>query len=210
MPPVKALYKPTQSEMAAIPKWAMENIQKMLKAVARCQNEYMVMARVYADALDKDKNFYEWVRIVEPRLSPHFLNRLERVGRGQTDQRLLEGGRYAAYLEKLTLSEQCKILDGGIHLLTTDGDSLLVKVDELSTAQIKQVFAFDHIRTLSEQRLWVEQQRAIVKDTAKLPSQWIQNELGADINRHKKTVTFDAPVTLSLADLISLTSKLCS
>ena len=83
----------------------------------------------------------------------------EAVGRGWMDFRLLlNGGTATRTLRKLPRSQQTAALDNGVELLVNAGETLLVKVEDLSPKQAKQAFAGDHVRSLGEQRAYLENQ----------------------------------------------------
>ncbi len=60
-------------------------------------------------------------------------------------------------LQHLPYSEQKKALDGTIDVLTSTGDTLKMRVESMTSEQISQVFARDHIRDLAAQKAWREQ-----------------------------------------------------
>jgi len=96
----------------------------------------------------------------------------EAVGRHQIDHRLLLGsGVVCDSMRKLPLSQQTAVLNNGVELLVTGGDVLNAKVQNLTPRQRKQVFAKSHIRSLPEQRTWIECQKRSSEDgKIKLPS----------------------------------------
>jgi hypothetical protein len=97
--------------------------------------------------------------MVEAGTNPELIRRLEALGRGQIDQRLVFAtGRAHLKLMRCPLSEQKKVLEVGLEVLQPDlKDTRLIQLAELSDSQRKQVFARDHVRTSSEQRTWLEE-----------------------------------------------------
>ena len=92
-----------------------------------------------------------------PAITPGTWRRLEALGNGTLDPRLVAGVSAAgAILRRLPVAVQREALDRGVPLLLAGGDSLLVAVDNLSPAQARQVFAGDHVRDLAAQRAWLE------------------------------------------------------
>lgn len=121
-------------------------------------------AKVYVEAIDADEEAANEFKAAFPGIPHGAWAGFEAVGRGWLDRRLLWGGGNAAgALKRLPLSQQSKSLDRGVEVLAADGSALLVKVEDMTNAQIKQAFASDHLRNLSEQRAWLESKRQ--KDT---------------------------------------------
>lgn len=142
-----------------VPKSAVEAAREIAKRITAAMGQMVEAARLYAQALDQFGSdevtgaLYE----IAPDVPSMFWVRLELIGREQLDHRLLFGGqRVDGKLRKLPLSQQRAALDTGIAVLVDEGDHLLVQPSDLTPVQIQQVFAGDHIRSLSEQRAWVE------------------------------------------------------
>lgn len=140
----------------------LTTVSTIAQEIAHTINQAMAdigrAAEQYAQALDDhgDAIKNELLQIA-PAVPALFWNRLEQIGRQQLDRRLLHGETPAARkLRRLPYSEQRAALDTGVELLTADGDTLLVQVDCMTPRQAKQVFAADHIRSLPEQRAWLE------------------------------------------------------
>ncbi len=99
-----------------------------------------------------------------PKLRPSTWRRLEMLGRGALDERLiLNGTTGASALVRLPFPLQKDALDNGVELLTTAGDTLRVEVDHLTAEQSAQVIAIDHIRSLAEQRAYVEAKAPLLR-----------------------------------------------
>ena len=78
---------------------------------------------------------------------------MEKIGRGQVDERLIFAGNNARRkLLSMPLSNQKQALDEGIEVLVDNNDVLRVQVDNLNSNQLKQVFKGDHIRSIAEQK----------------------------------------------------------
>lgn len=92
------------------------------------------------------------------------LNRLEQVGRQKLHPSLYLGEkRYSAALAKMPYPVQKNLLEenGALEVLVGDGDVLKVRVEALEPIQIKQVFSSSRVRTVAEQRAWLESQKTI-------------------------------------------------
>jgi len=62
----------------------------------------------------------------------------------------------ARTMRTLSPKEQMRILNEGVDVRSSDGSCLKVRLQSLTTQQRRMVFAKDHIRTIAEQRNWVE------------------------------------------------------
>ena len=114
-------------------------------------------ATIYVHALESGElthdDFFEAV----PGIPPTAWHGLEAVGRGWLDRRLLwGGGRAASYLKKLPPSDQTNAFDNGLKMLLKGGDAILVKPELMTRKQCEQIFAENHIRSLGEQRTYIE------------------------------------------------------
>jgi hypothetical protein len=97
---------------------------------------------------------------------------LEAVGRRALHPRIMLGtaGRYSARLRRLPYSDQKKALEERVEMLAADGTPLLVEAAGLSPEQFEQVVAADHIRSLAEQRAWLERRpQAAQPEAERLP-----------------------------------------
>lgn len=98
-----------------------------------------------------------------PEISMGVLTRLEMVGRGfvKPEMLLSDAPAYRA-ARVLPVSDQARLLnDPNIPLVIREGgqtEVLHVDFRNLQTAQVRQVFASDHIRSEAEQRAWMEAQ----------------------------------------------------
>jgi hypothetical protein len=114
-------------------------------------------AAIYVKAIDENPNNHAVFAHKCPNIPMSAWAGFEAVGRGWLDYRLLLiGGSTTKSIRKLPLSQQKLALDSGDEVLVSNGESLIVKVESLTPSQAKQVFAGDHIRSLGEQRAYVE------------------------------------------------------
>jgi hypothetical protein len=118
-------------------------------------------AVIYVKAIDENPNNHARFASNCPTIPASAWSGFEAVGRGWLDYRLLlTGGSASKALRRLPRSQQSTALDQGVEVLVGSGETLLVRVENLTTVQAKQVFAGDHIRSLGEQRAWLEAQHA--------------------------------------------------
>jgi len=123
-------------------------------------------AEIYVAALDEDPRnadtfrdeFAEWV-------PSSAWAQFEAVGRKWMHPRLLMGGvsdrKKSAAIKRLPYSMQSRIFKRErFPLLTADGDTLQVDLMEATGDQVDQLCGSDSIRSLSEQRAWIESKAA--------------------------------------------------
>ena len=120
---------------------------------------------IYVEAIEADPEFAERVLAAVPELTPSILRKFEMLGRQQLHPRLLlMDGPGVKKLRAMPYSTQAKHLADPIEMLVIRGeetDTLMVDVKELSTEAARQVFASDHVRSLPEQRSYIEASRAL-------------------------------------------------
>lgn len=116
---------------------------------------------VYVQAIDADPAnktiFFEKF----PEIPPGVWTRIESVGRGTVLPELITSaiGCYKQ-VARLPISEQKMVSCHPIELLLANGDILKVKINDLQKDQIKQVFAIDHVRSIQEQKAYLEQSKS--------------------------------------------------
>jgi len=98
--------------------------------------------------------------MIELGISAQTLRRAEKFGNGTLDARIvLASGRQYLKLENCPVSEQKDALENGIEIWDPAiNDSRRICLNELTTRQIDQGIAIDHIRTVSEQRSYHSEQ----------------------------------------------------
>jgi hypothetical protein len=136
--------------------------------------------------------------MVDLGINRELLRRLEKLGRGQISPRLVfsttTGERR---LHCLPLSEQEHLLDQGVEVLGAEGDHRRIPVAQLSPAQCKQVFGAHGVRTLAEQRTWIEEHKPQPVAV-----------LDRDYSVNKDSVTILRPVKISRQLLISILAQM--
>jgi len=129
------------------------------------------------------------------------LAQFERIGRKQVMPRLLVAEYPAANsLQKLPMSEQQRLLNGSVELVTMKAgktDVLSVAVQDLTRQQCRQVFDRNSVRSLGAQRAWLEaqateQELVNIKATSQTP--WVVRSgrvlfrEGCELSRHELAV----------------------
>ena len=122
---------------------------------------FMEAGKILVAQLDKDRSA-AMAEIGRLGLTNQVVRRLERLGRGLLDERLLTAcDGTAKCLETLPIATQKEALDNGIKVVVNGGQHLVIKPENMTRDQARQVFAYDHIRTEAEQRAWLETQKTI-------------------------------------------------
>jgi hypothetical protein len=151
----------TPSATATIPQWFADDRRRLAEGLARIKASVDEIATIYVQAIDRDPAFRDYIADEVVGVPANFWRSLEMVGRKQLDGRILTGVPFGNKLRSLPMSEQRAVLDGSLSLLVRDGDSLQVKLDAITMDQAEQLFARDHIRSLAEQRTWLESRSTI-------------------------------------------------
>lgn len=130
-------------------------------AVGRSVDSWLVAGKIVVELCDGHR--LTIAQIAERAgVQRKLLGELEKMGRGLLLPSLMaEAFPATQYLARLPLSEQQRLLDGSIELVTvTDGghDLLVVAVRDLTDRQCRQVFAADEVRSAGAQRVWLESQ----------------------------------------------------
>jgi hypothetical protein len=154
---------------------------------------------VYVQAVTKNPALEAEFRAAFPQISESGWANIELVGRGAMDYRLLwEGGKARNRIKLLPPSRQAAVLDSGVELLAKDGSELKVKVENLNPKQVEQVFGGDHIRTLPEQRAWIEAQAT--------PMPPVKAETVAEVKG--KELVVSKPCRMSRRDLLMFLAQM--
>jgi hypothetical protein len=126
----------------------------LLEALERVKSSYVSLAALVVKMLDEDRRATE--RLLGELGTGNLLTRLELLGRGALDERLVKiGANIVPYLQKLPVYEQKRLLDEGVPVVLADkpDEHLMVDVAALWPAQRKQVFGKNGVRSLAV--LWL-------------------------------------------------------
>jgi hypothetical protein len=135
-----------------------DTVRGFAEAFTRAEDSFRAAGKIYADAIAQfGQEAREKFAAACPKIAPTTWRRLEALGNGSLDGRLLTASSMgAAALRRLPAPMQTKALDNGVDVLVGNGDTLRVQVDNLTPEQSRQVFASDHIRDIAAQRAWME------------------------------------------------------
>jgi len=120
--------------------------------------EYLTKAcQLYVKAIDEDQEAKAAFVDAYPDIPATAWRRFEAVGRGSMHPMLLANLTVGARrLERCSYSEQAKYVKGPVEILLANKDVLKVSLHNLTSDQVRQVFATDHIRSIPEQRAYLE------------------------------------------------------
>lgn len=144
-------------------------------------------AIIYVEAMKKDQSEAEKIQKAAKFLPTSIFQKLEKVGKDVMDWRLLTDVRHKARIKALSRDIQERILNGDkFHFLTSDGSHLMIPLVNCDISIARQMFNHDHIRSLAEQKVYLDQERKRIKDAES------SNTLDYEVNEKKKTITFNA------------------
>jgi len=147
----------TDTETASLPAVVQEFRSLIIQGY-----ECLVKAcKVYVQAITKDPSMRETFFEMNPEIPAAAWRRYEMVGRGALHPKLLTASTQAGrLLANCAYSEQEAYIEKPVEVLLPGGDTLRVELRNLTPEQTKQVFARDHVRSLGEQRAYIEDQMA--------------------------------------------------
>jgi len=180
-------------------------IETITKGMANIHANIQTMAAACHSALRDNPGIAAIIIERHPEIPMGFLRKLDKIGAGQLDHRILLGVPFGSVLERMPISEQRKAIDSGMELLTANGDTLRVKVSTIDRSQADQIFAVDHIRTPEEQRAHIESGRTM----AKMISQAKRSvSVAWEINKRTRKVVVLGPCEFGIADLADMMRKI--
>jgi hypothetical protein len=138
-------------------------VKEFRDALTQGMEGFTRAGQVYVEALDENpKNSEVFLTEFDGVVSPTMFGMLEKVGRKCLHpQLILGGGPNANKIRRLPYSVQERVFAGErFEMLVSGGEHILVDVREATKEQAEQLVGDDHIRTLSEQRAWMEAQKS--------------------------------------------------
>lgn len=182
---------------------ADQRLSAFYDALQRGKEALEEAGKILVALIDEDASVKERIMEEHMEITEDVLETFERIGRRQLYYRLclLEAPGIRA-LKRCPYSEQVKYADEPIPMLLLNGkdssDHLNVSVHALNPEQARQVFGAHRIRTLAEQRAWLENQRSKPRP--------IEKREPYTIGRGR--ITFHEPVTLSASDMARLLAEI--
>jgi hypothetical protein len=138
--------------------------QEIAERIRNIGTDLLGIAHDLVAALDAHPE--RFTELVEAGVNRELISRLEKLGRNQIHPALVfntsTGGQR---LLALPLSLQTDALAKGVEVLEADGTTRHISVNELTPAQARQVFNRGSLRTLAEQRTFLNTVAAKAKPT---------------------------------------------
>jgi hypothetical protein len=143
------------SELSKLP-----SASEIIEAYNNVGDNIRLLASKIAACLDVNPRFAD--ELVSRGMPADVIRRLERLGRNQIHESLTFNTRPGGIkLMTLPLSEQVVAISEGITVLEPDEqDSRNIPVNDLTHAQCKQVFSNGRVRSLAEQRSYLQEKKA--------------------------------------------------
>jgi hypothetical protein len=158
--------------------------------------------RILVEMIDRDALAKEKLLEAFPDLSSEILDTFERIGRKQLYHRLcLTDGPGVRALRRCPYSDQVRFASEGVPILLlggSAGDFLKVSVFEMDSEYAKQAFGNSKVRSLAEQRVFLERSRSKPRAI----------EISEPYTLAKGKITFHEPVTLTAQDMARLLAQI--
>lgn len=167
-------------------------------------NGFIKAGEIYVKAIEQDRSYGARLKEEFSDMVPaKAWNQLEALGRKWIHPKLVLGGmsdpQKTTLVKRLPYSEQSKVFDGERYqLLVSNGDYIEVNLLDATTEQAKQIIGDGLIRSLSEQKSWLE--------SKKVQKELKVEELPYQIKGGK--ITFRKNVSLTRAEMKQLLSQL--
>ena len=156
--------------------------------------------RLYVQAIDANPAAKDQFMKEFPQIPEQAWNRFESVGRGLLYPELVyTSGALYSRISRFPVSQQKAISDNGVEVLCAGGDSFITKIENLTPEQVQQVFTKDGIRTLAQQKAYIESKK--LKETVKTTT----FQRGYVVQGKKVIIT--EPLELTAKDLARLLSE---
>jgi len=130
-------------------------LQGMFKIVEAC--------KIYVAAIDANPKAKEDYAARFPSITAGAWKRYEMIGRGQILPEIATNPiRFSdRAIESFPVSDQKRLIEDQIEVITLSGDHIKVSYANMTDEQKRIAFAKDHIRTLPEQKAFLEKERAL-------------------------------------------------
>lgn len=167
-------------------------------------NGFIKAGEIYVKAIEQDRTYGQKLKEEFADMVPaKAWSQLEALGRKWIHPKLVLGGmsdpQKTNLVKRLPYSEQSKVFDGERYqLLVSKGDYIEVNLLDATTDQAKQIIGDGLIRSLPEQKSWLE--------SKKVQKELKVEELPYQIKGGK--ITFRKNVSLSRAEMKQLISQL--
>ena len=177
-----------------------DSTRRFAEALQRGVDAFVEAGRIVAQEVDKDPKFPEKVAEQTNGDIPAVLvRRFEKLGRGQViPQFLLHWDKPGIKkLRRFTPDLQARYLKEGIEVLVDKGEHLLINPLHMTKLQAQQVFDCDEIRSVPEQRAWLEGEKMTLSIT--------QTEKAEPAYKLAKgQIVFNRPCHFEVSDLMKI------
>lgn len=185
--------KPSDIELGA---------HRFREALQRGRDALEEAGRILVELIDSDPLAKEKLLTALPEVTSETLETFERIGRKQLYHRLcLSDGPGVRALRRCPYSDQVRFSTEGVPVLLlggTAGDFLKVSVFEMDSVYAKQAFGNSKVRSLAEQRVFLERSRSKPRAI----------ETSEPYTLAKGKITFHEPVTLTAQDMARLLAQI--
>ena len=171
-------------------------------------NAWVKAGDMLVDLIDNHGLTYEQIAEKCEGITSDILIRFEQIGRRQIyPQLLVNTSAGARKLAAMPYSQQVRYTKEPIPVLIKKGnshDTLMVKVEDLTADQIRQVFTKEGIRELGAQRAWIEDREKAAREAEVVEcSEW---EVPWSVRG--KQVVFNKPCAMGRKELLSILSEM--
>ena len=136
------------------------DIDEVVKLINQGIESWIVAGKLVVKNVEKNPNFIDQVCDKYKDISPEILYRFEQIGRKQLNPRLLlNDSPGVRRLRRLPIEVQEKHAVEPVAVLISEGQTLQIDVRNLTPRQAAQVFNCDRLRSLAEQRAWIEDKK---------------------------------------------------
>ena len=158
--------------------------------------------RILVRLIEQDADVITRIVELNPGFTLDMLETFERIGRGQLYYKLtINETPGVRALRRCPYSEQVKYFEEPLELLLMEGDTtdkILVSIHALTNEQARQAIGRGRIRTIPEQRAWLESERRLP------PSPLVPSKPYA---ARRGKVVFYEPCVLTVSELAHLISE---
>jgi len=179
--------------------------QQIIDALNRGLSAFSDAGKLLVDAIAEYPNIKERIMELEPRIDPQALADLERIGRKQLHPMLMASNRPALKaLRKMPYSEQERYATQPVELLVVanpdNTTTLQVSIHSMTADQVRQAFNGNHVRSLAEQRAYIESEKSkrMIKQAPPITSDYVVS---------RGCIVTNRPMTLTQEDLVRMLAE---
>lgn len=161
-------------------------------------------SRFYVQAITEKPERAELFREAMPMFTETRWRLIENIGRGNALPDLFTAPpSVLRQLEAMPISAQQVFSAKGAPLLLPNGDSINVTMGRMTPEQARQLVAYDHVRTLAEQKVWLEKEkhRAVTLHSRRI-------ETGYKIEKGQIVITSDGTLVLTRKQLLAILAEM--